>query len=117
MFFKYLISEFPVKNQILIYFQTLEKETEQAGDEQLGVQLKVFIDHKEEDYYELLQRFDNVRLDVDDVNDCFEVVKNLVMDSPAEPYLLSILQHLLFIRDDTLIRLDCIFFVFLFNKL
>ncbi|XP_054279707.1 protein diaphanous isoform X2 [Macrosteles quadrilineatus] len=83
---------------------TLEKETEQGGDEQLGVQLKVFIDHKEEDYYELLQRFDNVRLDVDDVNDCFEVVKNLVMDSPAEPYLLSILQHLLFIRDDALIR-------------
>lgn len=87
----------------MVLFKTLEKESEQ-GDEQLSVQLKVFIDHKEEDYYELIQRFDNVRLEVDDVNDCFEVVKNLVMDTPSEPYLLSILQHLLFIRDDALIR-------------
>lgn len=84
-------------------YQTLEKEVEQ-GDEQLNTQLKIFLDHKEEDYYELIQRFDNVRLEVDDVNDCFEVVKNLIMDTPAEPYLLSILQHLLFVRDDAVIR-------------
>lgn len=77
---------------------------EKDAEKDLAVQLKIFIDHKEEDYYEFIQRFDNVRLEVDDVNDCFEVVKNLVMDSPAEPYLLSILQHLLFIRDDVLIR-------------
>ena len=68
--------------------------------------MKIFNDHKEEDYYEFIQRFDNVRLELDDVNDCFEVVKNLVMDSSAEPYLLSILQHLLFIRDDALIRCE-----------
>lgn len=86
-----------------IIYQTLEKEVEQ-GDEQLNTQLKIFLDHKEEDYYELIQRFDNVRLEVDDVNDCFEVVKNLIMDTPAEPYLLSILQHLLFVRDDAVIR-------------
>lgn len=68
------------------------------------VQLKVFIDHKEEDYYEFIQRFDNVRLDIDDINECFEGVKNIVMDTSAEPYLLSILQHFLFIRDDAFIR-------------
>lgn len=62
------------------------------------------MDHKEEDYYEFIQRFDNVRLDLDDVNDCFETVKNFIMDTPAEPYLLSILQHLLFIRDDSAVR-------------
>jgi len=61
---------------------------------------------KEEDYYEFVQRFDSVRLELDDVNDCFEVVKNLVMDSPAEPYFLSVLQHLLFIRDDAQIRCE-----------
>lgn len=77
-------------------------ENDVSGD--LTVQVKIFNDHKEEDYYEFIQRFDNVRLELDDVNDCFEVVKNLVMDSSAEPYLLSILQHLLFIRDDALIR-------------
>ncbi|OWR49401.1 putative Diaphanous, partial [Danaus plexippus plexippus] len=43
-------------------------------------------------------------VDFHDVNECFELVKNLVVETPAEPYLLSILQHLLFIRDDELIR-------------
>ncbi|XP_075219811.1 diaphanous related formin 1 isoform X2 [Lycorma delicatula] len=80
--------------------ETLEKD----ASEDLEKHLKIFLDHKEEDYYEFIQRFDNVRLDLDDVNECFETVKNLVMDSPAEPYLLSILQHLLFIRDDTAVR-------------
>ena len=43
-------------------------------------------------------RFDNIRLELDDVNECFELVKNLVMDTPAEPYFLSVLQHLVCIR-------------------
>ena len=38
------------------------------------------------------------------MNECSELVKNLVMDSPAEPYFLSILQHLVCIRDDALVR-------------
>lgn len=80
--------------------ETLEKD----ASEDLEKHLKIFLDHKEEDYYEFIQRFDNVRLELDDVNDCFETVKNLVMDTPAEPYLLSVLQHLLFIRDDSVIR-------------
>ena len=77
------------------------------GDESddLSTHLKIFNDYKEEDYEEFVQRFDHVRLELDDVNDCFEVVKNMVMDSSAEPYFLSILQHLLFIRDDALVRL------------
>lgn len=83
-----------------VSYQALENDA--SGD--LTVQVKIFNDHKEEDYYEFVQRFDNVRLELDDINDCFEVIKNLVMDTSAEPYLLSILQHLLFIRDDALIR-------------
>lgn len=71
------------------------------------VQLKVFLDHKDEDFFEFMQKFDNIRLEFDDLSDCFEVVKNLVSDTPAEPYLLSLLQHLLFIRDDALIRYVC----------
>jgi len=68
--------------------------------------VKIFNDMKEEDYYEFVQRFDNVRLEFDDINECFEVVKNLVMDSPSEPFFLSILQHFLFIRDDAQIRCE-----------
>ncbi|XP_029156307.1 protein diaphanous isoform X2 [Nylanderia fulva] len=77
---------------------------EKDESEDLATHLKIFNDHKEEDYEEFVQRFDNVRLELDDVNDCFEVVKNMVMDTTAEPYFLSILQHLLFIRDDVLVR-------------
>jgi diaphanous 2 len=47
---------------------------------------------------------DTFRLELDDVNECFELIKNTVEDSPAEPYLLSIFQHLLCIRDDLHIR-------------
>lgn len=46
----------------------------------------------------------NFRMDFEDINDCFELVKNLTIDTAAEPYILSILQHMLFIRDDHLIR-------------
>ncbi|XP_072751570.1 protein diaphanous isoform X2 [Anoplolepis gracilipes] len=77
---------------------------EKDESEDLATHLKIFNEHKEEDYEEFVQRFDNVRLELDDVNDCFEVVKNMVMDTTAEPYFLSILQHLLFIRDDALVR-------------
>lgn len=61
---------------------------------------KIFHSYREEDYEEFSARFDNVRLELDDVNDCFEIAKNLVAETPSEPYFLSILQHLLFIRDD-----------------
>lgn len=70
----------------------------------MQVQINVFDNAREEDYDELILRFDNVRLEMDDLNDCFEVLKNTTLDTPAEPYFLSILQHLLFIRDDHLIR-------------
>ena len=72
--------------------------------EDLMVQLTVFTEHKEDDYGEFMNKFDNIRLEFDDLSDCFEVVKNLVIDTASEPYLLSILQHLLFIRDDTTVR-------------
>ncbi|KAF3420118.1 hypothetical protein E2986_08329 [Frieseomelitta varia] len=80
--------------------ETLEKNE----SEDLARHLKIFNEHKEEDYEEFVQRFDHVRLELDDVNDCFEVIKNMVMETSAEPYFLSILQHLLFVRDDALVR-------------
>jgi len=69
------------------------------------VQINVFNEHRETDFSEWIEKFDTtVRVELDDVNECFDMLKHLVMDSPAEPYFLSILQHLLFIRDDHLIR-------------
>jgi hypothetical protein len=67
-------------------------------------QFEIFENHKDIDLDELHDRFDKVRLDMDDIQDCFEVLKNMTLETGAEPYFLSILQHLLFIRDDINIR-------------
>eukprot|EP00095_Tigriopus_kingsejongensis_P005027 maker-scaffold139_size317827-snap-gene-2.29 protein:Tk05027 transcript:maker-scaffold139_size317827-snap-gene-2.29-mRNA-1 annotation:"protein diaphanous-like isoform x2" len=82
----------------------LETLDQEDVSEELSVQLNVFDNHREEDFEEFAARFDNIRLEIDDVNECFELVKNMVMDTPAEPYLLSVLQHFLCIRDDVQIR-------------
>ena len=74
--------------QPLSIFQNLES----SASEVLQVQLKVFYENRDDDSDEFAQRFDNVRLELDDINECFELVKNMVMDTPAEPYFLSIFQ-------------------------
>lgn len=76
----------------------------QAQDQRLENHFKIFNSFREDDYEEFSSRFDHVRLEIDDVNDCFELCKNLVVDTAAEPYFLSILQHMLFIRDDHIYR-------------
>lgn len=77
---------------------------EKDCSEDLSRQLNIFNSHKEDDYEELIQRFDNVRIDFDDASECFDVIKNIVADTSAEQYFLSILQHFLFIKDDVSIR-------------
>lgn len=75
-----------------------------SNNENLTKHFKIFNEIREDDFEEFSQRFDNVRLEMDDINDCFEVLKNIAVETSAEPYLLSILQHLLYIRDDHLYR-------------
>ncbi|KAL4711204.1 hypothetical protein ACJJTC_019045 [Scirpophaga incertulas] len=79
-------------------------ELRQNAEGSRQIQMNVWDTYAAADQDEFLAKFDDVRVDFNDANECFELVKNLVMDTPAEPYLLSILQHLLFIRDDELIR-------------
>uniref|UniRef100_A0A182VTV7 Diaphanous n=1 Tax=Anopheles minimus TaxID=112268 RepID=A0A182VTV7_9DIPT len=78
----------------------LPEMVEKSGNENLVNHFKIFNGYREDDFEEFSNRFDNVRLELDDMNDCFELLKNLVADTSCEPYFLSILQHLLFIRDD-----------------
>uniref|UniRef100_A0A8C4GP89 Diaphanous-related formin 3 n=1 Tax=Dicentrarchus labrax TaxID=13489 RepID=A0A8C4GP89_DICLA len=61
----------------------------------LDIQLKVFEEHKEEDMIEFSHRLEDIKSDI---------VQSMVKDSNAEPYFLSILQHLMLIRNDYLIR-------------
>uniref|UniRef100_A0A8C3GPV0 Diaphanous related formin 3 n=1 Tax=Cairina moschata TaxID=8855 RepID=A0A8C3GPV0_CAIMO len=62
-------------------------------NEALDIQLKVFNEHKEEDMIEFSH-----------LNDVYNMVWNTVKDTSAEGYFLSILQHLLLIRNDYFIR-------------
>ncbi|XP_017855287.1 protein diaphanous isoform X2 [Drosophila busckii] len=75
-----------------------------SSNEALQQHFKIFKEIREDDFEEFVQRFDNVTFNMDDAQDCFDVLKNLVTDTTSEPYFLSILQHLLYIRDDFYFR-------------
>ncbi|XP_034437174.1 protein diaphanous homolog 3-like isoform X3 [Hippoglossus hippoglossus] len=70
----------------------------------LDIQLKVFVEHKEEDMIEFSHRLEDIKSELDDAGDVFSIVQSTVKDSSAEPYFLSILQHLMLIRNDYLVR-------------
>ncbi|KAK1167642.1 hypothetical protein AOXY_G10381 [Acipenser oxyrinchus oxyrinchus] len=70
----------------------------------LDIQLKVFEEHKEEDMIEFSHRLEDIRCELTDVNDVYHMVLNMVKDTDAEGYFLSILQHLLLIRNDYFVR-------------
>ncbi|XP_073319852.1 protein diaphanous homolog 3-like [Pagrus major] len=73
-------------------------------NEALDIQLKVFEEHKEEDVIEFSHRLEDIKSELDDAGDVFSIVQSMVKDSSAEPYFLSILQHLMLIRNDYLVR-------------
>ncbi|XP_060143811.1 protein diaphanous homolog 3 isoform X4 [Globicephala melas] len=70
----------------------------------LDIQLKVFDEHKEEDLIEFFHRLEDVRAELDEANDLHNMVWNTVKETRAEGYFISILQHLLLIRNDYFIR-------------
>uniref|UniRef100_A0AAX7UFQ6 Diaphanous-related formin 3 n=1 Tax=Astatotilapia calliptera TaxID=8154 RepID=A0AAX7UFQ6_ASTCA len=73
-------------------------------NEALDIQLKVFEEHKEEDMMEFSHRLEDIKSELEYPCDIFSIVQSMVKDSSAEPYFLSILQHLVLIRNDHLIR-------------
>lgn len=70
----------------------------------LDIQLKVFDEHKEEDMIEFLHRFEDIRAELDEAYDVYNMVWSTVKETRAERYFISILQHLLLIRNDYFIR-------------
>ncbi|XP_053734743.1 protein diaphanous homolog 2 isoform X1 [Synchiropus splendidus] len=72
--------------------------------EELDIQLKVFNENKEEDSIELSHRLDDIRAEMDDMSEVYHLLSNMVKDTGSEAYFLSILQHLLLIRNDYYIR-------------
>uniref|UniRef100_A0A8C7Z8W2 Diaphanous-related formin 2 n=1 Tax=Oryzias sinensis TaxID=183150 RepID=A0A8C7Z8W2_9TELE len=88
--------------------------------EELDIQLKVFNENKEEDSIELSHRLEDIRAEMEyplafvlvectlytvlKRSSVYHLLSNMVKDTASEPYLLSVLQHLLLIRNDYYIR-------------
>ncbi|XP_075419116.1 protein diaphanous homolog 3 isoform X2 [Tenrec ecaudatus] len=70
----------------------------------LDIQLKVFAEHKEEDLAEFSYRFEDIKAEFNEAYDVYNMVWNTVKETRAEGYFVSILQHLLLIRNDDFIR-------------
>uniref|UniRef100_A0A2I3H1D6 Diaphanous related formin 3 n=1 Tax=Nomascus leucogenys TaxID=61853 RepID=A0A2I3H1D6_NOMLE len=76
----------------------------------LDIQLKVFDEHKEEDLVELSHRLEDIRAELEypfvlkSTYDVYNMVWSTVKETRAEGYFISILQHLLLIRNDYFIR-------------
>ncbi|XP_064423019.1 protein diaphanous homolog 1 [Latimeria chalumnae] len=69
-------------------------------NEELKVQMTIFGEQGEEDSEDLKDRLDDIRIEMDDAAEVFQYLLNTVKDSEAESYFLSILQHLLLVRND-----------------
>ncbi|XP_067588173.1 protein diaphanous homolog 1 [Pseudorca crassidens] len=79
--------------------QVLQDLREIENDD-MKVQLTVFDEQGEEDSYDLKGRLDDIRMEMDDFSEVFQILLNTVKDSKAEQHFLSILQHLLLVRND-----------------
>ncbi|XP_069892350.1 protein diaphanous homolog 1 [Dipodomys merriami] len=79
--------------------QVLQDLREIENDD-MKVQLTVFDEQGDEDSYDLKGRLDDIRMEMDDFSEIFQILLNTVKDSKAEPHFLSILQHLLLVRND-----------------
>ncbi|KAK3558541.1 hypothetical protein QTP86_019009, partial [Hemibagrus guttatus] len=88
-------------------------EVRNIENEELRVQLQVFDEQAEEDSEDLRSRLEDVRIEMEypfkivlftDISEVFQVLLNTVKDSKAEGFFLSLMQHLLLVRNDYLIR-------------
>ncbi|XP_042349054.1 LOW QUALITY PROTEIN: protein diaphanous homolog 1-like [Plectropomus leopardus] len=94
-----------IRSELLrLGLRDLLTEVRMIENEELRVQLTVFDEQAEDDSEDLKARLDDIRIEMDDVREVFEIVVNTVKDSKAETHFLSLMQHLLLIRNDYLAR-------------
>ena len=87
-------------NVCTILGQVLERD----DNEQVKVQLNILLGHKEDDAEDFSQRTENIRVEFDDQEDCYHHITNSIANTQTENYFLSILQHLMFVREDPFVR-------------
>uniref|UniRef100_A0A8C5ZXR4 Protein diaphanous homolog 2 n=1 Tax=Marmota marmota marmota TaxID=9994 RepID=A0A8C5ZXR4_MARMA len=92
--------------------KTMLPDLKEKENDELDIQLKVFDENKEDDLTELSHLKISSRIfDIfsftyffTDMNEVYHLLYNMLKDTAAENYLLSILQHFLLIRNDYYIR-------------
>ncbi|XP_022615849.1 protein diaphanous homolog 1-like [Seriola dumerili] len=90
-----------IRSELLrLGLRDLLTEVRTIENEELRVQLNVFDEQAEDDSEDLKARLDDIRIEMDDVREVFEILVNTVKDSKAESHFLSLMQHLLLIRSD-----------------
>lgn len=77
---------------------------EEFESDPLMKQIMIFENHSHDNFEEIDAQVENFEGVWDDTKTCFEYVYNTIKDTPADFCLLSILHHLLLIRDDINIR-------------
>uniref|UniRef100_A0A8D0ZMY2 GBD/FH3 domain-containing protein n=1 Tax=Sus scrofa TaxID=9823 RepID=A0A8D0ZMY2_PIG len=90
--------------------KTMLPDLKEKENDELDIQLKVFDENKEDDLTELSHRLNDIRAEMEYPFDkaqksfLYHLLYNMLKDTAAENYLLSILQHFLLIRNDYYIR-------------
>lgn len=80
------------------------QELRNLENDDLNVQLDIFEEHREDDSVEFQHRWKDITINFEDPNEIYQILVNVVQDTPSEGMFLSILQHLLLIRDDVYAR-------------
>uniref|UniRef100_UPI00359027B3 protein diaphanous homolog 1-like n=1 Tax=Myxine glutinosa TaxID=7769 RepID=UPI00359027B3 len=72
--------------------------------QEIEVQLQVFDVGRDGDLSELSQRLGDIKAEMDSAEDVFQIIWNGVKDTSSEQSFLSIMQHLLLVRNDYYVR-------------
>ncbi|KAI4819139.1 hypothetical protein KUCAC02_004416 [Chaenocephalus aceratus] len=102
-----------IRSELLrLGLRELLTEVRKIENEELRVQLTVFDEQAEDDSEDLKARLDDIRIEMEypstgqnvPSGEVFEILVNTVKDSKGETHFLSMMQHLLLVRNDYLAR-------------
>ncbi|KAA0185288.1 Diaphanous [Fasciolopsis buskii] len=71
-----------------------------SQDQDIQNHIKIYRSRAEQDAEELFERFEATKADLDDPNQVFQILNRTICGTQSERPFLSILQHLLFVRDE-----------------
>ena len=74
----------------------------------LATHLEIFDNHLENDFEEILHKFQDIEAEFNEPESVFNLLMLTCQGTGAATYFLSILQHLLLIRDDFYARCVCV---------